>query len=280
MTDTSRAVNADTLRWIQFACVFGVVIVLGLAYWLAPAFHAETDRAVAVLGSGDLERLRAYILSFGNWAPFVSLALMVGQALAAPVPSFTLTFANGLAFGLLWGWLLSVAGHALAATVCFWLARALGRGAVDKLAGRVGLHSVDGWVARRGALAVLVARLAPGISFDVVSYAVGVTGMRYSRFILATVIGVMPQTLLYAYLGQSAPQYAWMLLLASGLTIVSTGAVTLVRWRRQRALGDAGDAPARIRAGTRTSRPHPRPAARRLAAAGALPGFPALARKE
>ena len=63
--------------------------------------------------------LRDYILSFGILAPVASCLLIVLQALAAPVPSFVITFANGLAFGLVWGWLLSVFGHALAATVCF-----------------------------------------------------------------------------------------------------------------------------------------------------------------
>ena len=233
MKDAIRGVNADTLRWIQFGLVLGSATLLGLAYWLIPPFHAEADRSLAVLGSGDLERLRDYIQSFGNWAPVASLVLMVLQALAAPVPSFLITFANGLAFGVFWGWLLSVTGHALAASVCFWLARALGRRPVELLTGRVGLEAVDGWISRRGAVAILLARLIPGMAFDAVSYGVGLTGMRYGRFIAATVVGTMPQTLLYAYLGREAPQYAWTLFLASGLMIAATAAFSLYRWRKE-----------------------------------------------
>ncbi|HLT21252.1 MAG TPA: TVP38/TMEM64 family protein [Thermomicrobiales bacterium] len=228
-------VNADKLRWIQLGLALGLIAVLGLAYWSVAPFQAEVNHALAVAKSGDLEELKLYIQSYGNWAPLASLGLMVGQALAAPVPSFTITFANGLVYGVFWGWLLSVAGHALAATVCFYLARSLGRRPVETLTGKVGLEAVDGWIQRRGAMAVLVTRLVPGISFDVVSYAVGLTGMSYGRFLLATVLGTLPQTLLYAYLGQNAPQYAWMLLLASGLTIASTVTVSLVRWRRRTA---------------------------------------------
>jgi uncharacterized membrane protein YdjX (TVP38/TMEM64 family) len=233
--------------------------LFGLAYWLIPTFQLEVDTAAAVLSSGDLERLRVYILSYGNWAPLASLLLMVFQALAAPVPSFLITFANGLAFGVFWGGLLSVAGHALAATVCFWLARALGRRPVELLSWRAGLESVDGWITRRGALAVLLARLVPGVSFDVVSYAVGLTGMGFGRFIAATIAGTLPQTLLYAYLGQRAPQYAWMLLLASGLMIAATVMYSLLRWRKQRAAGaPAIDESTDER--SRTRRAHLRPA--------------------
>jgi uncharacterized membrane protein YdjX (TVP38/TMEM64 family) len=235
MDNDGLRVNADRLRWLQLGLALALAGLSCLAYWLIGPFQAEIDRAVTVLSSGDLERLRAYIQSYGNWAPVASLLLMVLQALAAPVPSFAITFANGLAFGVFWGWLLSVAGHALAASVCFWLARSLGRQPVEMLSGKIGLSSVDGWIERRGATTVLMTRLVPGISFDAVSYAVGLTGMRYGRFIAATVAGTMPQTLLYAYLGQEAPQYAWILLLASGLTIAFTVTFSLLRWWRGRA---------------------------------------------
>lgn len=257
MRNRRLPVNDDTLRVAQLGLALGLAGLLGLAYWLIGPFQAEADRAFAVLISGDLERLKAYIQSFGNWAPIASLLLMVLQALAAPVPSFAITFANGLVYGVFRGWLLSVAGHGLAATVCFWLARSLGRRPVELLTSRTGLESVDGWLMRRGALAILVTRLVPGISFDVVSYAAGLTGIGYGRFILATLAGTAPQTLLYAYLGQNAPQYAWMLLLASGLTITSVFAVSLLRWRKRRAPAlPAAPAPARERARLRPASPH------------------------
>src|SRR3712207_9588096 len=62
----------------------------------------EVNRALGLLGRGDIAGLRDYILSFGLWAPVASCFLMVLQALVAPVPSFLITFANGLAFGVFW----------------------------------------------------------------------------------------------------------------------------------------------------------------------------------
>jgi uncharacterized membrane protein YdjX (TVP38/TMEM64 family) len=151
--------------------VAGVALLLGVVYLLSGSVHHEVGKAGAALASGDLERVRDYIRSYGAWAPVVSLILMVAQALAAPIPAFLVVFANGLSFGTAWGWALSLLGQTLAAAVCFGLARSLGRGPVSGLVGRFGLESADGWFARWGAHAVLITRLVPGMAFDTVSYA-------------------------------------------------------------------------------------------------------------
>ncbi len=204
---------------------------LVLLYLLSDGFRAEINRALGVLGRGDIAGLRDYILSFGVLAPVASCLLMVLQALAAPVPSFVITFANGLAFGLLWGWLLSVFGHVLAATVCFWISRSLGRVPVEVLVGRAGLQSADRWFGRWGAYAVFAARLFPGVAFDAVSYAAGLTSMQLRKFLVATTLGIAPQTLIYSYLGDRAPGYVWPLLVVSGLVVVGM-LVAVLRHRR------------------------------------------------
>ncbi len=146
-----------------------------LLYAFSSGFRSEVHQALGLLGRGDIAGLRDYILSFGLWAPVASCFLMVLQALVAPVPSFLITFANGLAFGVFWGWMLSLFGHVLAAAVCFGISRSLGRVPVEVLVGKTGLQSADRWFARWGIYAVFVGRLIPGVAFDVISYAAGLT---------------------------------------------------------------------------------------------------------
>ena len=81
----------------------GLLAGFGAAYLFSGGFRAEVNRAVGVLSSGDAVAVRDYILSYGAWAPLVSTALMVLQALAAFIPSFILNFADGLPFGTFWG---------------------------------------------------------------------------------------------------------------------------------------------------------------------------------
>jgi uncharacterized membrane protein YdjX (TVP38/TMEM64 family) len=210
------------------------VAVFGLLYLLSDGFRSETNRAMGILGRGDIGGLRDYIVSFGLWAPVASCFLMVLQALVAPVPSFLITFANGLAFGVFWGWVLSVFGHVLAASVCFGISRALGRAPVEVLVGKAGLESADRWFARWGVYAVFAGRLLPGVAFDAISFAAGLTNMRFRNFLVATSLGIVPQTFLYSYLGRQAPEYVGLFLVTTGIFLLAVIVVAAVRYRRER----------------------------------------------
>jgi uncharacterized membrane protein YdjX (TVP38/TMEM64 family) len=183
-----------TVRLAQAALALAVVIVPLAAYALSAEVRAEVGRVFAMLAAGDTAGLRAYVLAYGAWAPAVSIGLMVLQALAAPVPHFVVIFANGLAFGVAKGWLLSLIGQTVAASVCFAIARGLGRAPVEALVGRFGLELADRWFARWGIAGIFATRLVPGVGFDAISYASGLTGIGYGRFALVTVVGSAPQT--------------------------------------------------------------------------------------
>jgi uncharacterized membrane protein YdjX (TVP38/TMEM64 family) len=219
------------LRLVLLATVAAPFVLL---YAFSSGFRSEVHQALGLLGRGDIAGLRDFILSFGLWAPVASCFLMVLQALVAPVPSFLITFANGLAFGVFWGWMLSLFGHVLAAAVCFGISRSLGRVPVEVLVGKTGLQSADRWFAEWGIYAVFVGRLIPGVAFDLISYAAGLTRMRFRNFLAATALGIFPQTFLYSYLGRQAPQYVGLFLVTSGLVVVGVAAVAVVRYRRER----------------------------------------------
>jgi uncharacterized membrane protein YdjX (TVP38/TMEM64 family) len=210
------------------------VAVFSLLYLLSDGFRSETNRAMGILGRGDIGGLRDYIVSFGLWAPVASCFLMVLQAIVAPVPSFLITFANGLAFGVFWGWVLSVFGHVLAASVCFGISRALGRVPMEVLVGKAGLESTDRWFARWGVYAVFAGRLLPGVAFDAISFAAGLTNMRFRNFLVATSLGIVPQTFLYSYLGRQAPEYVGLFLVTTGIFLLAVIVVAAVRYRRER----------------------------------------------
>jgi uncharacterized membrane protein YdjX (TVP38/TMEM64 family) len=234
-----QSIATETL--VQSGLVLMVVFVIVLGYVLSAGFRDGIHHALSMLSRGDVDALRDYIVSFGIWAPFVSLLLMIVQAVAAPIPGFIVIFANGLAFGVFWGGLLSLLGQTLAAMVCFALARKLGRKPVEAIVGKLGLASTDSWVARRGPYGVLLARLIPGMAFDAISYGAGLTRMSFWRFAVATAIGTAPQAFIYAYLGQNAARYAWWIL---GITlVVAFGLGGLALFRRRRRTGKDRPAP-------------------------------------
>jgi uncharacterized membrane protein YdjX (TVP38/TMEM64 family) len=179
-----------------------LVIALVLAvYFFVPGVKKHINQGFFILKNVDVELVRDYILGFGIWAPIVSFMLMILQSVAAPLPAFIITFANAGLFGWLKGALLSWTSAMAGAALCFFIARYFGRSAVEKLTSRYALESVDDFFERYGEYAVLIARLLPFISFDIVSYGAGLTSMSFWKFFLATGLGQLPATLIYSYIG-------------------------------------------------------------------------------
>jgi uncharacterized membrane protein YdjX (TVP38/TMEM64 family) len=149
----------------------------------------------------DVQAIKEYIISFGLWAPVVSFLLMIFQSVVAPLPAFLITFANAALFGWVKGALLSWSSAMAGAALCFYIARFYGRELVGKLTSKTALESVDQFFEKHGKYAVLIARLLPMVSFDVVSYAAGLTSMGFWEFFVATGIGQLPATIIYSYVG-------------------------------------------------------------------------------
>ncbi|MBZ0170670.1 MAG: VTT domain-containing protein [Kofleriaceae bacterium] len=138
------------------------------------------------------------------WAPVISFLLMVLQSLIAPLPAFVLTLTNGLLFGPLWGVVLSWGSAMVGAALCFGLSRLFGRRLMEKLVRPSALTWTDAFFANYGKRTILVARLLPWISFDLVSYGAGLTMMGFWGFWSMTGLGQLPATLFYSYLGHRA----------------------------------------------------------------------------
>jgi uncharacterized membrane protein YdjX (TVP38/TMEM64 family) len=192
-------------KWSKklFLLAIGTGLGGGLYLFVLP-LQVFLHQAIRLLGQGDVEALKTFLLSFGVWAPVVSFLLMVLQSLIAPLPAFVLTLTNGLVFGQFWGATLSWGSAMVGAALCFGLSRIFGHRLVKRLVSPSGLARADTFFVRYGKHAVLVARLLPWISFDLVSYGAGLTPMGFWGFWSMTGIGQLPATLFYTYLGHRA----------------------------------------------------------------------------
>jgi uncharacterized membrane protein YdjX (TVP38/TMEM64 family) len=222
-----KLVVTKTGTWITLA-----VVALAVGAWLwIPAVHHGVASAVAILTVRDshqaIEAFRDYLLQFGLWAPVVSAALMVFQSVIAPLPAFVVTFTNGLLFGWAWGAVLSWSSSMIGAAACFWIARALGRPIVEKLVGGTkALEVSDLFFRRYGKRAILIARLLPFVSFDIISYGAGLTPTSFWQFLVATGVGQLPATLLYSYLGENLTGSVRVLSWVFSITLV----IFIVGW--------------------------------------------------
>ncbi len=177
------------------------ILIIVCVYLFIPPIKSNVNQALSVLQTLDVGAAKEYILSFGIWAPIVSFLLMILQSIIAPLPAFIITFSNAGLFGWINGAILSWSSAMAGAAICYYIAKFLGRSAVEKLTSKIGLEKIDEFFKQYGKYAILIARLLPFISFDIVSYAAGLTSMNFWTFFIATGIGQLPATIVYSYIG-------------------------------------------------------------------------------
>ena len=185
---------------VRILLFLGVIAVVALYFLYAP-FRAFLKEVFRVFATGDFQKLKDFVASYGPYAAAISFLLMVLQSVVAPLPAFLITFANAALFGFWKGALLSWSSAMVGAALCFFIARSLGREAVEKLTSKGALKNIDDFFKRHGKQSILIARLLPFISFDIVSYAAGLSSVSFLGFWVATGLGQLPATLVYSYVG-------------------------------------------------------------------------------
>ncbi len=183
------------------ATILAALAMLGVAllcvWQFAPSVFAEAR------GLMDGERLDMLGARAGLWGPFMIVTLMTFAVVASPIPSAPIALAAGAAYGHLWGTVQVVIGAELGALIAFGLARILGHDVLRRMFG----DRVDaGLLGYQTALTatVFASRLLPFMSFDMISYAAGLSRLHAWRFALATLAGIVPASFLHAHFGGDA----------------------------------------------------------------------------
>ena len=225
-SETAAAPASKKSVWIQRGILVAAILALVAVYFLVPAVHEWVGSVFAMFATGDFSAASDFMAQYGPAAAVVSFLLMVFQSVIAPLPAFLITIANANLFGWWQGAILSWTSAMAGAALCFWIARVVGREAVEKLAGKNGIRQMEEFFQRHGTQSVLIARLLPFVSFDWVSYFAGLTSMRFWSFYLATGLGQLPATIVYSYVGGMLTGGAKLLM--TGLLILFALAILVV----------------------------------------------------
>ncbi len=131
------------------------------------------------------------------WGVVGFIALYVVLVVAfAPGTFATITAAAVFGFGT--GLLVSVTGATIGASLAFLISRFIGRDGVMELFGnRVG--RIDDFIGKREFVSVLILRLLPIVPFNGLNYASGLTNLRFSRYVPASILGMLPGTALTSW---------------------------------------------------------------------------------
>ena len=148
------------------------------------------------------------VVRLGPAGPLALIGLMVLAIVVSPIPSGPIAIAAGALYGTVWGGALSIVGALLGALLAFGSARYLGLDAVRRSSSPIWryLTAPRSQTALMGI--VFVSRLVPFISFDLVSYAAGLTALSFWQFGLATLFGIVPICLVLASMGAGLAGHA------------------------------------------------------------------------
>jgi len=178
--------HSNRIKIVVFIALIAVLYLIHFIWDITSFFNPES--------------LKVMLNSSGMFGPLFFMCMMALAVVVSPIPSLPLDIAAGAAFGPLLGTLYSVVGGLAGAVVSFLIARFLGR---EVLEGFLGGHinfckqCSDKLLSK----VVLISRLAPFISFDIVSYGAGLTKMSLRTFAVMTFLGMIPMTFVYTSFG-------------------------------------------------------------------------------
>jgi len=218
--------------WLRLALL---VLLLGGTFavlrWTPAGELVRPERLLALL-----EAARGHW-----WMPAVLLLLYAGLC-PLGVPATPLLFAGGAIFGIVQGTLWNVLGTLAGAATTYWVARSLGREAVERLGGSR-LARAERMLHKHGFFALVGLRFLP-IPFPFVNAAAAVAGIRFPVFMASSAVGLTPAVAIWTYFSSAlvhaaaadrarlARELAAAIVLLLSLVMIPT-AVRLSRRRRR-----------------------------------------------
>lgn len=181
--------------------------------WIRPVLLACLALAIVAIlvfmpVKGYISAMLEWTRGIGYWG-YLVLAGAYVVATVLFIPGSLLTLAAGFLFGVVAGSLTVSVGSTLGASAAFLVGRYFARDFIErKISGNPKFAAIDEAVGRQGFKIVLLTRLSPVFPFNMLNYAFGLTRVRFSVYVLASWLGMIPGTVLYVYLGSTAKDLA------------------------------------------------------------------------
>jgi uncharacterized membrane protein YdjX (TVP38/TMEM64 family) len=218
----SRSATRDWRGWAHWIG-FGVVIgVLCGAWFLLPLREW-------------MDSLQSWLQGLGAWGVVIMVLILVFTTFL-PAPDWPLPIAAGYVYGV-WGFPLVYVSIVFASALAFLAARHLFRDRIRAFLDRRGKYrAFDKAVSEEGWTVVALMRLSPIVPFNLQNYAFAVTAIPLWPYLVGTLIGLIPGTALYVYLGifgkglgKGGGPLGWALLGAGLVATIALGVLVTVK---------------------------------------------------
>lgn len=180
-------------RKTRFIAFFVIISAFILAYMTL----LQTG-VIELLNNTD--HLKIWITGFGYFGPLIIITLMATAIIISPLPSAPIALVAGAIYGHTSGTIYIIVGAEIGAIIAFLSTRLLDIKHIKTWLSQSQLKYMSGSQSNLMTV-VFISRLLPFISFDIVSYAAGLTQLSFWRFAIATLAGIVPASFLLAHFG-------------------------------------------------------------------------------
>lgn len=163
---------------------------------------------IALSAAATFLPVKDWVKAFSDWVQTLGglgVVVFIGAYALATVlflPGWIFTVAAGLVYGVIGGTAVALAGAIIGSTLAFLCGRYLVRKRVEAATkGNKKFAAIDKAIGQQGWKIVGLLRLSPIVPFNLSNYFYGVTAVAFWPYVLASAVGMLPGTLLYAYLG-------------------------------------------------------------------------------
>ena len=147
----------------------------------------------------NAEALQTWVKNAGPVGPLLFM-LIYALGTVFFLPGSVMTMAGGVLFGPVWGTFYNLTGSTFGATLAFLVARYLASDWVEQKSGGR-LKQLKQGVEGEGWRFVAFVRLVPLFPFILLNYALGLTRIKLSHYIIASFVCMLPGAIAYTYLG-------------------------------------------------------------------------------
>ncbi len=172
-----------------------------LAISFVAIFYLILALALQTIG---LENAQILVKKTGVWAPVVFVVLCAASLIIAPLSGSSLFVVGGTLFGKHNAFLLSYIASILGCSANFWISRKLGRKVAQRFIGKTNLEELDKFINKlKSGRSILYMVIIMPFSQDIVSYAIGLTKIKYTHFLIALILSSIIVISGYVYIGSS-----------------------------------------------------------------------------
>lgn len=186
---------------------------------------------------GGVEGLRDWLQAHSWGGRIAFIAMVVVQIIIAFIPGEPLELAAGYAFGAVEGTILCMVGILIGSTLVFLLVRTLGMKLVNLFFSTEKIRELPFWKnQRRIELIAFILFLIPGTPKDLMTYAIGLTPMKLSRWILISGVARIPSVVTSTACANAVAlgQYQTAVILLAGTGLLALLGVWFYRRAQQK----------------------------------------------